>query len=259
MTNKTTYESTDIVRYYIEYDVLQKPETVLFDSLKDRLPAMSMLDIGVGAGRTTRFFAPSAGSYVGIDYSSAMVAACRDRFPAYRFEVCDIRSLDGFADNSFDFILFSFNGLDYISHDDRLTALGEIRRVGKPGAPFFFSTHNLQSIERLFTIRRTWHPLKMGYRLGRNLLLRLANMRSVTSLIAAGHAVMNDGTHGFRLKTYYITPEEQVRQLKSAGFADIDVYSVETGELVVGSSKRAMLKDGWVYYRATIVKDDSDK
>lgn len=38
---------------------------------------MTMLDIGVGAGQTTPYFAQSVKEYIGIDYSSQMIQACR--------------------------------------------------------------------------------------------------------------------------------------------------------------------------------------
>ncbi|GBD51465.1 hypothetical protein BGM30_05580 [Microcystis aeruginosa NIES-298] len=38
--------------------------------------------------------------------------------------MADARNLEQFADNYFDFILFSFNDIDYISHADRFLVLG---------------------------------------------------------------------------------------------------------------------------------------
>lgn len=42
------------------------------------------------------------------------------------FKVCDVRSIDMFEDNPYDFRLFSFNDLDYIDHKGRMKALKEI-------------------------------------------------------------------------------------------------------------------------------------
>ena len=39
-----------------------------------------MLDIGVGTGRTSRYFASNFNQYHGIDYSSAMIDFCRKKF-----------------------------------------------------------------------------------------------------------------------------------------------------------------------------------
>jgi ubiquinone/menaquinone biosynthesis C-methylase UbiE len=93
-----------------------------------------------------------------------MIAACQQRFSGsplcMSLEVGDARSMIQFADNSFDFILFSFNGIDCVPHSDRLQILQEICRVGKPGCHFFFSSHNLQGMAREFNcktqISRHW-------------------------------------------------------------------------------------------------------
>jgi len=55
------------------------------------------------------------GEYIGVDYSAEMIAACCQKFPDLVWQVADARNLEQFADNYFDFILFSFNGIDYIS------------------------------------------------------------------------------------------------------------------------------------------------
>ena len=75
---------------------------------------MKMLDIGVGGGRTTLHFAPLVKEYVGIDYSQNMIKACQERFAQVSFQTADARSMGIFKDSTFDFILFSYNGIDYI-------------------------------------------------------------------------------------------------------------------------------------------------
>jgi ubiquinone/menaquinone biosynthesis C-methylase UbiE len=52
--------------------------------------------------------------------------------------------MPAFENETFDFVMFSFNGLDYLSHSDRLLALGEIRRVLKPAGLLLFSSHNAE-------------------------------------------------------------------------------------------------------------------
>ena len=127
-----TYLDRDIVDEYAAASHLQKAEHAILDIIRDRLPGMTMLDVGVGGGRTTLHFAPLVRHYVGIDLSEAMVAACRKRFANTltnaRFEAADVRDLHAFADGTFDFVLFSFNGLDSVPGRDRLRALEEIRR-----------------------------------------------------------------------------------------------------------------------------------
>ena len=78
--NRVVYESEDVIRYYLSQNDLQKPEETILNELRNKLPQMSMLDIGVGAGRTTTHFAFLAKEYIGIDYSGQMVNACQRKF-----------------------------------------------------------------------------------------------------------------------------------------------------------------------------------
>jgi SAM-dependent methyltransferase len=188
------------------------------------LSSSRMLDIGIGGGRTTAHFAPLVFEYVGIDSAEPMIQACRKRFTESmdngHFEVCDARSMTRFRNATFDFILFSYNGLDYMNHDDRLRALTEIRRVAKRGARFLFSAHNLDSLRR----RRLW-----------KLWRRNAPSNEV---LARDWAIVNDGALFFGLSTYYIRPEAQIAQLNTAGFGDVEVLE--------GNGS-------WIYYLCTAV------
>jgi len=169
-----------------------------------------MLDIGVGGGRTTVHFAPLVRNYIGVDFSEGMIRACRKRFPALPFEVADVRSLP-FADSTFDFILFSFNGLDYVPAGDRMRALREIHRVGRSGGRFCFSAHNL-----LWLGRRSLRPW----------LIRRMNAPNVFEHDAA---VVQDGALMFGLSTYYVRPAAQIEQLREAGFGDVRIFGAAEG------------------------------
>lgn len=210
-----------------------------------------MLDIGVGGGRTTCNFANLAEEYVGIDYSENMIAACRKRFPHpsrnISFKVCDAVSMKMFKTSYFDFILFSYNGIDYISHEERLKALQEIQRVGKPGGFFCFSAHNLRGIKSL-QIRLSISPVRILKEILRVLLLRFWYNRSVIfrKLKNENYAIINDGEYNFRSSTYYIKPEEQIRQL-SQGFKNIRVFSSEHGK-EVNMSETDSITECWLYY-----------
>ena len=68
--NQITYGSAGIVKYYEQINDLQPAEQLIIDRLAARLPTMKMLDIGVGAGRTTPYFCDRTADYIGIDSSS---------------------------------------------------------------------------------------------------------------------------------------------------------------------------------------------
>ena len=155
-----------------------------------------------------------------------------------------------FADGSFDFVLFSYNGIDYVSHDDRLKILQEVRRVGKPGGYFCFSTHNLNSGAHLFELRRmiSFNP-RLARRTKQRLELRFLHNRDVRAATVRNspYAVINDGAHGYKLLTYYIRPLEQIAQLKE-NFTDIRVFSLATGGEIKDSSQLRSIEDAWLYY-----------
>ncbi|MBD0267318.1 MAG: class I SAM-dependent methyltransferase [Cyanobacteria bacterium Co-bin8] len=257
-SNRKTYSSRGVVHHYAQLNILQPAEKTVLDLLQDQLPNMKMLDIGVGGGRTAKHFSNVAAEYIGIDYSADMVAACKSRFssashPAM-FEVCDARNMSQFEDNTFDFILFSFNGIDYVSHSDRLKVLKEVARVGKPGAYFCFSSHSLQGIERAFNVKTqlSFNPIKTYVNLVMWVLFRGFNASIIPhKLQAANYAVIRDESHNFRLKTYYIRPKEQVNQL-TPDFTDIKTYSWKSGLEITQEKELCANVDQWLYYLCVI-------
>ena len=256
--NKETYTKSNIVWHYTQLSLLQPAEKTILDLFQDRLPTMKMLDIGIGGGRTTKHFAPLAGEYIGIDYSAKMIAACRQRFSVssqnISLEVADARSMNQFADNSFDFILFSFNGIDYVSHRDRLQVFKEVQRVGKTGCYFFFSSHNLQGIAREFDYKKQirLNPFKTYVNLAMFALLKLFNF-SIThdQLKTADYLIIRDESHNFRLQTYYIRPQAQIQQLASH-FNNIEIYSWKTGLKILDKSDQSINSDMWLYYLCVV-------
>jgi len=247
--NLSTYKKPQTVQVHYRQADLQNPEAAILEILRDELDGMKMLDISVGAGRTTVHFANLVGQYVGIDYSENMIRACRQRFPhpnkPCSFEVCGVRDMHMFH-NIFDFVLFSFNGLDYISHQDRLTALVEIRRVSKPGAFFCFSTHNLQGIDRLFNMEWTANPIALCKKIATQFFLRIFN-KNIGKFKTGPYATVVDGALGFRLLTYYIRPQEQILQLQDLGFHDIRLFGLD-GREITQPTELNCLTDSWIYY-----------
>jgi SAM-dependent methyltransferase len=109
--------------------------------------------LGVGGGRTTPYLANRASRYVGLDYSSSMVKACRAKFPGFEFVVADAADLSAFSDASFDTLVFAFNGLDALSDAGRRSCLKHMQRILKPGGVLIFSSHNPRAV----FIRRSWN------------------------------------------------------------------------------------------------------
>ncbi len=261
MSNKTTYKQKAIVDHYRQENELQLPEKSILQMLEKHLPKMKMLDIGVGGGRTTLHFANLAKEYLGVDYSEEMVTACKMRFPDapenISFQVCDATNMKALNDNSYDFVLFSFNGIDSISHEDRDKAFREIKRIGKPGGYFCFSTHNLNSAEQLFNFKLqingpTYKKFKKTLKWAM-LNFIYNNYREIRTLNQSQFAILNDGVHLFKIKNYYIRPLEQIRKLEEF-FSDTQVYSLSTGEIIANNDLEKN-KDPWLYYICRFTKD----
>jgi ubiquinone/menaquinone biosynthesis C-methylase UbiE len=198
-----------------------------------------MLDIGVGTGRTTNYFAPLTMEYVGIDISENMIKFCNNKFEEnekWRFEVADAKNLESFTDNSFDFVLFSFNGLDCITSGikDRNKALREIRRVTKKRGFFCFSAHNLNYI---------WRYCQIGSlnirEIRRILLLRLNNSKSWKDLRKQNgnrtHKVMKVVGHDMIVPLLILTPKTQIAILSELGYKKIQVFDIEGKHLELSS------------------------
>ncbi len=134
---KRTFELPEILEDLGTRDYLYKPEQLIFNMLKDKLPNMTMFEIGVGGGRLTKFFAPIVKKFFGIDYVPSMIDICRTKFPHLSFKVFDIRDLD--SSKHYDFVLFGLNGIDYMSIEDRIKVLKIIYTI--TNKIFCFSAH----------------------------------------------------------------------------------------------------------------------
>ena len=255
--NRKTWEIEEIDAEYLQFR-LQKSEAIILSALKDKLHRMKMLDIGVGAGRTSYFFANLTKEYIGVDYSEKMINACKERFGdkpgRLVFKVCDARNLEEFQDEFFDFVLFSYNGLDCMNHFDRLKTLKEISSKISNGGTFCFSSHNLNSCRTLFSARKPTNPHQFFNEVRRFTLLRLLNKTLSSKFENKQHAMINDGAHNFKLTHYYIRPEAQIDQLINLGFTNIKVYRQIDGGELKDQIELGQNIDPWLYYSCNLIK-----
>lgn len=238
----------------------------ILNELKDNtnLSNIRMLDIGIGGGRTTELFYPLVKLYVGIDYAAKMLEVCRTKFKEARncyFFEASVCQMNMFKDDTFDFVLFSFNGLDYNSHDERFTGLAEVHRVLKPNGFFCFSTHNINWID-IYTsfdfssIRQAdnlyKYPCFLIGDLIRSFRIRLANKsfslkRIIDEIKKRGYGTFYDGPFGCKLKNYYTSHENQIKQLTDLYYKDIKSYAVDGNET---TNDNDLKKGPWIYYLA---------
>jgi SAM-dependent methyltransferase len=223
--NQLIYTDLKTVAKYADELYLFHEEEAILERFADRLPEMRMLDVGVGGGRTTVHFAPRVKQYLGIDSSPEMVAACEARFadrPAtWSFAVGDVQAMDFLADGSFDFVLFSYLGLDTLPHEGRQVALREIRRVCAPGAALLFSSNNLQSWPSIMEPHWSKYPPVIVSEIQRQIRLRRLNRGRIAR--NGQYAELCDGAYGFRLRSHYARPRAQVAELEAAGFCRVEV------------------------------------
>ena len=94
-------------------------------------PEARVLEVGCGSGVFLRLVANRGAEVTGIDASNELVQLARTRVPEADVRVADLESLP-FDDGSFDAV-FGFNIFFFAV--DMVAALGEARRVARPGAP----------------------------------------------------------------------------------------------------------------------------
>jgi len=241
-----SWDDADIVRRYASKRTLFPFESYLFGKY---IPNGSrILDLGVGAGRTTASLADGAKSYVGIDYSPGMVEACRKAFPRLDIRQGDAQNLSAFSNGSMDVVVFSFNGIDYLYPDEaRHRCLREVHRVLADGGRFIFSCHNPRGILPTWRLgtgvtnqlraaywamlrRDTWKRLRRG---SSRAFLRAGYVRDgVLTRFSAGAS---------ELITHTATAESVISELTAFGFGFVEA------EATSWRSFKSLTRT-WLYY-----------
>lgn len=138
------------VHQYLEATLnlgLWQSEIILFEKYISK--SSRILDLGCGAGRVT-FGLHKLGyqNLLGVDISQAMVLQAQTLLQAYKnptglaFETHSATALP-YPNESFDSIIFSFNGLMQIpTQEARQEALMEIHRVLEKDGVFIFTSHD---------------------------------------------------------------------------------------------------------------------
>jgi ubiquinone/menaquinone biosynthesis C-methylase UbiE len=244
--NLEIYNRPDVAAYYGLLSYLTPCERYLFDLYIKT--GTAILDLGVGGGRTTAYLAGRCSRYVGVDYASEMIRACRQKYPGLEFLVADASDLSGLESNSFDSIVCAFNGLDYVIPDERRDrCLEECRRVLKPGGILLFSSHNPRSIlvrpfwnrERARKIAEKVGPTDGFEREAALVVLSLAagaralfqaTWRSIARILTRvpsrafrrGEGYLFDSAHG-GLMTHYWVPRRVIAQLERYRFRPLRI------------------------------------
>jgi len=115
-------------------------------------PPACVLDLGVGNGRTTVALAQLGYDVIGIEYCAELLEHGRALHPTIDLRQGDARAL-AFEAASFDVVMFSWNGIDYMHPlAERTKVLNEMLRCVKPGGLVLLSSHNVGGlIKRVFS------------------------------------------------------------------------------------------------------------
>lgn len=255
--NLKAFGDKKVVRVYSDANSLQKAEEAILGEIKDNIRNKKILDIGVGGGKTIKYLTGISSEYTGIDYSEAMVNACREQYPGINILHCDARDMSIFKNEEFDFILFTYNGIDCVSHADRLTVLKEIFRILKKGGCFVFSTHNrecagfnvyLSPLAPFYTYSLfkpfTCNPVKIFERAADFIKGTINHWRNSKYVIHTDeYSIINDKGHDYSAMMYYISIKYQKEQLNNVGFkGEIKKYDKEGKEVINACN------DTWIYY-----------
>jgi SAM-dependent methyltransferase len=251
--NRRRYERRFVAADYASRSGLKPAEEAIFRRYEDEIRGARILDLGVGGGRTTSYLADLASAYIGVDYSPVMIERCRRRFPDVVFEFGDARDLSRFAAESFDFVLFSANGIDAVAHQDRLKILQQVRRTLKEHGLFVFSSHN-----RNFRIPMPWDlrhfavkPLRDPVRFAKRIVsypIGIINYwrRASRSEIQDDYCIVVDAGDLYSLMHYRMTPAAQQRQLTIAGFSQIEAVGRDGRWLSAQEAETA--EDPYIHY-----------
>ncbi len=234
------YNDPSVVASY-DTEELQPAEAHLF--ARYLRPGSAILDLGVGAGRTTPHLRALAGRYVGLDFAGAMIDRCRQKFPGVAFVQGDAADLSAFEAGSFDAVIFSFNGLGCLPGDEaREACLREVRRVLSPGGVFLFSLHNPAHLFFRPRLDGVSAPRKL-WRLAYAASQSVKSARRVgTAAFWRGSGTIPDGLGRGGPTVYAANPQRVETALMAAGLELVERVSADY------PSMYALSLTPWFYY-----------
>jgi len=209
MNNNSKWDNQKIIKWYISRKHIQNGEKKILE-LVDFLNIKTMLDIGVGGGRTSMYFLNLVESYLGIDIVPDFIDTLQKIYSQKQFKcmnVLDITNLE----KTYDFILFSHNGIDnLLTLEEYTKALDNMYKVCNKNGYVCFSSHNIWKI----------------------------NQNNDFTLIECDVV-------GTRMKQVNINPQFLIKLLKKNNYSSIIVIDREGKIIDINKEKT---KSEWLYY-----------
>jgi SAM-dependent methyltransferase len=237
--NQQAMGSTGAALFYEQDTHLDPSEKLLYDLIAPAAKGKPVLDIGVGGGRTIPALTAITHDYTAVDYSRTMIERLAQRYPKLRLLHADARDLSILPDSGFFLVVFSCAGIDMVSHVDRGKILREVRRLLVPGGAFIFSTHNWDFRKRspepdVWSVAMPsrssgglMSTLRQSLRALRRAPLRWRNYYALKHLTERHEswAILNSKYHDYSTLMHYVTLDEELEELETAGFRrEILVY-----------------------------------
>jgi SAM-dependent methyltransferase len=143
-----------------DWALSEDQQTPIYEAALERVelqPGQLVLDIGCGVAAFVRLVSTRGAKAFGLDASAALIDLARRRVPDADLRVGDMEALP-YEDDSFDLVT-GFNSFFFAN--DIVAALGEARRVAKPGAQVVIQVwgpHESNDLEAMKQIIRPFAP-----------------------------------------------------------------------------------------------------
>lgn len=211
-------KKTDYNLFAEEFDETRKrpcPEIEFFqkcieEHFKGSAKKPEILDIGCGNGRATGLLEDAGTKVTGMDISEKIIKCAKQKHPGKDFTVGSITSLP-FLNNTKD-ILTAFASIPHLAKNtSRKKAFREIFRVLRPGGTFFGTAWNLDQKQFLSAKKK-------------------AQLRSLLPWWSKDDLVIPWGEKKIPRLYHRFTEDSLIKYLQSAGFENIDIFSIVHGK-----------------------------
>jgi SAM-dependent methyltransferase len=231
-------------------NVLTPVEVQIFIRYQEKLRGR-VLDVGCGAGRVLAYLVMIGAEAHGIDLAPKMVEYCHRTLPDADVRVGDASKVRDSVEGTFDVVLAPDNLIDVFNDAERRRVIADVKELLAPDGLFIFSTHDLGWVDvnpgpREWEVTSTRSELrklieKSPLELVEGLRSRRERKRNRQRLAPleqrnGDHAILNDFPHDYSLLHYYISRDNQERQLRDLGYELLECLGSDGGTVGPGGS-----------------------